>query len=199
MRVTWLRDRLPSTVIFAASLLLSAYGGIVLLLGHGGIFIAAVIAWACAQTLLIVLCVLHFLSASRRNVAEQRVQQLAQMQRSILDSAGPMILATDLDGNLQIFNPAAERMLGYRVNEVLGRLRAQELFPPGELDRIGQVLVSRSRACAGRGVERSLERASALCALCHQLSRQPGSRIRNSVPPQGRQRLSRHGLSLRGA
>jgi PAS domain S-box-containing protein len=143
MRVTWLRDRLPSTVIFAASLLLSAYGGIVLLLGHGGIFIAAVIAWACAQTLLIVLCVLHFLSASRRNVAEQRVQQLAQMQRSILDSAGPMILATDLDGNLQIFNPAAERMLGYRVNEVLGRLRAQELFPAGELDRIGQVLVSR--------------------------------------------------------
>ncbi len=143
MRMTWLRDRLPSTVIFAASLLLSAYGGIVLLLGHGGIFVAAVIAWACAQTLLIVLCVLHFLSASRRNVAEQRVQQLAQMQRSILDSAGPMILATDLDGNLQIFNPAAERMLGYRVNEVLGLLRAQELFPPGELERIGQVLVSR--------------------------------------------------------
>lgn len=143
MRVNWLRDRLPSTVIFAASLLLSAYGGIVLLLGHGGIFVAAVIAWACAQTLLIVLCVLHFLSASRRNMAEQRVQQLAQMQRSILDSAGPMILATDLEGNLQIFNPAAERMLGYRVNEVLGLLRAQELFPPGELERIGQVLVSR--------------------------------------------------------
>jgi PAS domain S-box-containing protein len=143
MRVTWLRDRLPSTVIFAASLLLSAYGGIVLLLGRGGIFVAAVIAWGCAQTLLIVLCVLHFLSASRQDAAERQVQQLAQMQRSILDSAGPMILATDLEGNLQIFNPAAERMLGYRVNEVLGRMRAEGLFPQGELARVGQLLVSR--------------------------------------------------------
>jgi hypothetical protein len=49
-----------------------------------------------------VLCVLHFLSTARRNTAERQVQQLAQMQRSILDSAGPMILATDLAGNLQI-------------------------------------------------------------------------------------------------
>ena len=141
--MTWLRDRLPSTVIFAASLLLSAYGGIVLLLGRGGIFVAAVIAWACAQTLLIVLCILHFLSASRQDAAERQVQQLAQMQRSILDSAGPMILATDLEGNLLIFNPAAERMLGYRVNEVLGRMRAEDLFPEGELERVGQLLVSR--------------------------------------------------------
>ncbi len=141
--MTWLRDRLPSTVIFAASLLLSAYGGIVLLLGRGEIFVAAVIAWACAQTMLILLCVLHFLSASRQDAAERQVQQLAQMQRSILDSAGPMILATDLEGNLLIFNPAAERMLGYRANEVLGRLRAEDLFPEGELERVGQLLVSR--------------------------------------------------------
>jgi PAS domain S-box-containing protein len=141
--VTWLRDKLPTTVIFAASVLLSAYGGIVLLLGHGGIFVAAVIAWALAQTLLIVLCVLHFLSASRRDAAEHQVQQLAQLQRSILDSAGPMILATDLQGRLLIFNPAAERMLGYRVNEVLGSLRAEDLFPEGELERVGQLLVSR--------------------------------------------------------
>ena len=141
--VTWLRDKLPTTVIFAASVLLSAYGGIVLLLGHGGIFVAAVIAWALAQTLLIVLCVLHFLSASRRDAAENQVQQLAQLQRSILDSAGPMILATDLQGRLLIFNPAAERMLGYRVNEVLGSLRAEDLFPEGELERVGQLLVSR--------------------------------------------------------
>ncbi|HEV2274628.1 MAG TPA: PAS domain S-box protein [Acidobacteriaceae bacterium] len=141
--MTYLRDRLPSTIIFAASLLLSAYGGIVLLLGHGGIAVAAGIAWACAQTLLIVLCILHFLSASRQDAAERQVQQLAQMQRSILDSAGPMILATDLEGNLLIFNPAAERMLGYRVNEVLGRMRAEDLFPEGELERVGRLLVSR--------------------------------------------------------
>ena len=34
--MTWLRDRLPSTIFFAVALLLSAYGGLVLLLGRGG-------------------------------------------------------------------------------------------------------------------------------------------------------------------
>ena len=64
--------------------------------------------------MLIALCVL-ISNASRQDAAERQVQQVAQLQRSILDSAGPMILATDLEGNLLIFNPAAERMFGYRV------------------------------------------------------------------------------------
>jgi PAS domain S-box-containing protein len=141
--VNWLRDRLPSTIFFAVALLLSAYGGLVLLLGRGGTFSAAVITWAFAQVLLIALCVHRFLDASRQDEAEWQVQQVAQLQRSILDSAGPMILATDLQGNLLIFNPAAERMLGYRFHEVLGHLTAQDLFPEGELERVGQLLVSR--------------------------------------------------------
>ncbi len=115
----------------------------VLLLGRGGTFSAAVIAWACAQVLLIALCVHSFLDAGRQDEAEWQVQQVAQLQRSILDSAGPMILATDLQGNLLIFNPAAERMLGYRFHEVLGQLNAHDLFPEGELERVGQLLVSR--------------------------------------------------------
>ena len=141
--MNWLRDRLPSTIFFAVALLLSAYGGLVLLLGRGGTFSAAVITWAFAQVLLIALCVHRFLDASRQDEAEWQVQQVAQLQRSILDSAGPMILATDLQGNLLIFNPAAERMLGYRFHEVLGHLTAQDLFPEGELERVGQLLVSR--------------------------------------------------------
>ena len=141
--MTWLRDRLPSTIFFALALLLSAYGGVVLLLGHGGTLPAALITWAFAQVLLIVLCVHSFLDAGRQDEAEWQVQQVAQLQRSILDSAGPMILATDLQGNLLIFNPAAERMLGYRSHEALGSLTAQGLFPEGELERVGQLLVSR--------------------------------------------------------
>ncbi len=141
--MTWLRDRLPSTIFFAVALLLSAYGGVVLLLGRGGTFSGAVIVWACAQVLLIALCVHSFLDASRQDEAEWQVQQVAQLQRSILDSAGPMILATDLLGNLLIFNPAAERMLGYRFHEVVGQLNAHDLFPEGELERVGQLLVSR--------------------------------------------------------
>ena len=114
-----------------------------MLLGRGGTFSGAVIVWACAQVVLIALCVHSFLDASRQDEAEWQVQQVAQLQRSILDSAGPMILATDLQGNLLIFNPAAERMLGYRFHEVVGQLNAHDLFPEGELERVGQLLVSR--------------------------------------------------------
>ena len=141
--MTWLRDRVPTTTCFAVALLLSAYGGVVLLVGRGGTFSGGVIAWACALVVLIALFVHSFLDASHQDEAEWQVQQVAQLQRSILDSAGPMILATDLLGNLLIFNPAAERMLGYRFHEVVGRLNAHDLFPEGELERVGQSLVSR--------------------------------------------------------
>ena len=102
--------------------------------------------------------------------AEWQVQQVAQMQRSILDSAGPMILATDLEGNLLIFNPAAERMLGYRINEVLGQLRAHDLFPEGELERVGQLLVSRLERSSGELT------GSVSTELKHYASTSPASR-----------------------
>ena len=42
---------------------------------------------------------------------------------------GPMIIAANLDGDLLVFNPAAERMLGYPANEACGKLKAEQLFP----------------------------------------------------------------------
>ncbi len=41
--------------------------------------------------------------------------------KSILDAAGTMIVATDADGIVRIFNPAAERLLGWRADEVVGK------------------------------------------------------------------------------
>ena len=175
--MTWLRDRLPSTILFAVALLLSAYGGLVLLLGRGGTFSGAVITWACAQVLLIALCVHSFLDASRQDEAEWQVQQVAQLQRSILDSAGPMILATDLEGNLLIFNPAAERMLGYRFHEVVGQLNAHDLFPEGELERVGQLLVSRLDRSPAIDLESVSRGVEALRTVRHQLPREPRPRL----------------------
>lgn len=41
--------------------------------------------------------------------------------KSILDAAGTMIVATDADGVVRTFNPAAERLLGWRADEVVGK------------------------------------------------------------------------------
>jgi PAS domain S-box-containing protein len=98
---------------------------------------------ATCQGLLLVLCILHLRTARHQRQTEARLQEVVQLQRSILDAAGPMMIATDLEGQLITCNPAAERMFGYTAEEMLSRLRVQALFPAGELERVGKLLVQR--------------------------------------------------------
>ena len=98
--------------------------------------------WLLAQVLLIAAAISSFRTFHRQTQAERQLQHIAQLQQSILDSAGPMIIAANLEGDLLLFNPAAERMLGYTATEATGTLKAQHLFPEGEMDRVGRQLVS---------------------------------------------------------
>ena len=41
--------------------------------------------------------------------------------KTILDAAGTTIIATDVTGVVRTFNPAAERMIGWRAEEVIGK------------------------------------------------------------------------------
>lgn len=53
----------------------------------------------------------------------QRMTQISQvsiLQRSILESAGYAIIATDEEGLITVFNPAAEALLGYSSEEIIG-------------------------------------------------------------------------------
>ncbi len=61
---------------------------------------------------------------------------IAEGLRELLDSAGPGVVATDLNGQLIYCNPAAERMLGYRAAELLELWNTGELLPPGESERL---------------------------------------------------------------
>ncbi len=59
---------------------------------------------------------------SRRD-AEERTDWLNARLRAILDSAKDVaIIATDLSGMITIYNAGAEKMFGYRAEEVIGRL-----------------------------------------------------------------------------
>ncbi len=66
---------------------------------------------------------------------------VAVLQRTILDSAGPMILAIDLQGRFTAFNPSAERILGYTSEEMLGRARFEDICVEGDLKRTGRELM----------------------------------------------------------
>lgn len=69
------------------------------------------------------------LSRSHRDmaIAFDKLQELSIQQKAILDNAGYAIICTDPNGTVVVFNPAAERMLGYSANELIG-LKTPAIF-----------------------------------------------------------------------
>ena len=58
-----------------------------------------------------------------RQVIERtaEIKSNAVLQKSILNNAGFAVCAVDISGMITVFNPAAERMLGYRNTELIGK------------------------------------------------------------------------------
>ncbi|MEW5891229.1 MAG: PAS domain S-box protein [Pseudomonadota bacterium] len=77
-----------------------------------------------------------------RRVAENALRETTALQRAILDSASYAIIATGPDGVIRTFNRAAEVMLGYAGEEVIGETRLDLFHDPLEL-------VERARRLAG--------------------------------------------------
>jgi len=55
------------------------------------------------------------------------------LQNAILTSANFSIIATDEKGIIQLFNPGAERMLGYAAAEVVNRISPSDIHDPQEV------------------------------------------------------------------
>lgn len=55
-----------------------------------------------------------------RREAEQALRNTSTLLQAIVDSANYSVISTDPDGFIMTFNAAAERMLGYRAEELIG-------------------------------------------------------------------------------
>ncbi|MEA5488214.1 MULTISPECIES: PAS domain S-box protein [Pseudanabaena] len=55
------------------------------------------------------------------NFTESQLDEVLSLKQAILDNANFSIIATDLEGTIQDFNVAAERMLGYAASEIVGK------------------------------------------------------------------------------
>ncbi|MGE5467779.1 MAG: EAL domain-containing protein [Ignavibacteria bacterium] len=64
---------------------------------------------------------------------KQRLLRLTEWQRAILEGASHSIIATDASGLIVSFNKGAERMLGYRADELVGRSTPAILHDPAEV------------------------------------------------------------------
>jgi PAS domain S-box-containing protein len=71
-----------------------------------------------------------------RDVTEERATALElartkEFLASLIESSPDAIIAARLDGTVVLFNPAAERILGYAREAVEGEASAEMLYPPG--------------------------------------------------------------------
>ncbi|MCP5169339.1 MAG: PAS domain S-box protein [Hahellaceae bacterium] len=67
---------------------------------------------------------IHRLNASLEQQVAERTAELQQhmhLQQAILEQAGTAIIVTDTRGLITLFNPAAERILGYAAEEMIGQ------------------------------------------------------------------------------
>lgn len=65
----------------------------------------------------------HFIHRQllRRLKVEADLSKISQIQRTLIESAAMALIAVDRDGRINLFNPAAEILLGYFEDEVLGK------------------------------------------------------------------------------
>ena len=89
-----------------------------------------------------------FRDITERKRSETQLHDAAEMQRAILENAGYGIISTTPDGIINLFNPAAEKMLGYWSAKAVGSPISEAIFDPNEIlarsrilsDELGEVI-----------------------------------------------------------
>ena len=68
---------------------------------------------------------------TERKRLEEELRASNEFLRSLIESSPYGIIASDMKGNVVIFNRGAEELLGYKAEEVIGKIHISELYPPG--------------------------------------------------------------------
>jgi PAS domain S-box-containing protein len=100
---------------------------------------------------------------SEVSAAERAPEWLASLNRAILESALDCIITMDRSGLVREFNPAAERLFGYRRADVVGRELAELIIPPPLRERhrkgLAHYLATGEGPVLGRRIEIEAVRA----------------------------------------
>jgi signal transduction histidine kinase/AmiR/NasT family two-component response regulator len=77
---------------------------------------------------------------SNEDRRQQALLKTGALQNAILNSANFSIIATDEKGIIQLFNVGAERLLGYRADEVVNQISPSDMHDPQEVMARAQAL-----------------------------------------------------------
>jgi PAS domain S-box-containing protein len=72
---------------------------------------------------------ISFQDVTEQRRTEAELVKTMEFLESLVDASVDGIIAADMEGNIILFNPSAERIYGYRAEEVIGRMSARDLYP----------------------------------------------------------------------
>lgn len=77
---------------------------------------------------------------SRWEAMERKLREAHDFLNNIIQSSPNPIIGTDMKGNLIIWNRGAEETLGYKAEEVVGRMSVRTLYPEGVAKKVMKIL-----------------------------------------------------------
>jgi two-component system, NtrC family, sensor kinase len=92
----------------------------------------------------------YLMDLTDRIQIENELRKTNEFFKNVIRSSVDGIIAADMKGNIIIFNEGAERLLGYRAEEVIGKVHITQLYPPGVAKRIMRRLRSESYGPRGK-------------------------------------------------
>lgn len=95
-----------------------------------------------------VLLILRDVTAAR--AIETELRRTKEFLEALIAQSVDAIIASDMEGRILLFNPAAERVLGFDASEVLGQPMIEEFYPNGVARRIMALLRSKAHGGPGR-------------------------------------------------
>ncbi len=90
--------------------------------------------------------------AERQQMATNLLE-LTQLQNAILNSANYTIISTETDGTIKTFNLAAQQLLGYSLEEVVGKVTPAIIHDPLEIVKRAEVLSQELEVKINPGIE----------------------------------------------
>ena len=87
---------------------------------------------------------------TQRKLMERQLREAHDFINKIIQSSPNAITATDMKGNILIWNRAAEETIGYRAADVIGKMNIQKIYPDGMARKVMQMLRSPEHGGVGR-------------------------------------------------
>ncbi len=87
---------------------------------------------------------------SQRKQMEKELREAHDFLDKLIRSSPNAIMATDLDGNIIIWNRGAEEILGYRAEEVIGKMNIKQIYPEGIAKEVMKMMRSPEYGDVGR-------------------------------------------------